>query len=118
MDASDIDPLRINTKEILIRQKDDESIFPFADGTAKLSGRDYEFRESIRRREPTVRSEDFSRELHDETGESQPTEMTDDGDAHADFRSIQGDFIYRHHNEPRVQLYVPKEETFFIPLKN
>ena len=29
----------------------------------------------------------------------------------------QGDFIYRHHNEPRVQLYVPKEETFPIPLK-
>ena len=26
-------------------------------------------------------------------------------------------FIYRHHNEPRVQLNVPKEETFLIPLK-
>ena len=25
--------------------------------------------------------------------------------------------IYRHHNEPRVQLYVPKEETFPIPVK-
>ena len=35
----------------------------------------------------------------------------------ADFWSIQGDFIYRHHNEPRVQLYVPKEETFPVPLK-
>ena len=33
------------------------------------------------------------------------------------FWSIGGDFIYRHHNEPRVQLYVPKEETFPIPLK-
>ena len=33
------------------------------------------------------------------------------------FWSILGDFIYRHHNEPRVQLYVPKEETFPIPLK-
>ena len=32
------------------------------------------------------------------------------------FWSIQGDFIYRHHNEPRGQLYVPKE-TFTIPLK-
>ena len=31
--------------------------------------------------------------------------------------SIQGDFIYRHHNELRVQLYLPKEETFPIPLK-
>ena len=26
-------------------------------------------------------------------------------------------FIYRHHNEPRVQLQVPKEETFPITLK-
>ena len=25
--------------------------------------------------------------------------------------------FYRHHNEPRVQLHVPKEETFPIPLK-
>ena len=34
-----------------------------------------------------------------------------------DFWSIQGDFICRHHNEPRVQLYVPKEETFPVLLK-
>ena len=27
-----------------------------------------------------------------------------------DFWSITGDFIYRHHNEPRVQLYVPKKK--------
>ena len=101
----------------MIRQKDDEFIFPFADGTAKFSGRDYEFREPTLRREPTVRSEDFSRELHDEPGVSQPTESADDAEARADFWSIQGDFIYRHHNEPRVQLHVPKEETFTIPLK-
>ena len=67
--------------------------------------------------EPTVRSEDFSRELRDEPGESQPAKTTDDSEARADFWSIQGDFIYRHHSEPRVQLYVPKEETFPIPLK-
>ena len=41
----------------------------------------------------------------------------DDTEARADFWSIQGDLIYRHHNEPRVQLYVPKEETFPIPLE-
>ena len=43
--------------------------------------------------------------------------MKDDAEARADFCSIQGDFIYRHHNELRVQLHVPKEETFPIPLK-
>ena len=84
--------------------------------TAKLSGRDHDFRESTLRREPTVWSEDFRRELHDEPGESQPTETTDDAEACADFWSIQGDFICRHHNEPQVQLSVPKESTFPIPL--
>ena len=117
LDASDTYPRRIKAKEILIRQKDDEFIFSLTDGSAKLSRRDYEFRESTLRREPTVRSEDFSRELQDELGESQPTETTDYAEARADFWSIQGEFICRHHNDPRVQLYVPKEETFPIPLK-
>ena len=54
------------------------------------------------RREPTVRSEGFSSELQSESGESQPTEPTDDAEARADFWSIHGDFICRHHNEHRV----------------
>ena len=83
----------------------------------KLSGRDYDSREPTLSQEQTVRSEDFSGELQGEPGESQPTETTDDAEAWADFWSIQGDFIYRHHNEPRVQLHVQKEETFPIPLK-
>ena len=66
---------------------------------------------------PTVRSEDFGRELQGESGESQPAESTDDADASADLWSIQGDFIYRHHNELRVQLHVLKEEIFHVPLK-
>ena len=45
------------------------------------------------------------------------TETKDVAEARADFWSIQGVFIYRLHNEPRVQLNVPKEETFTIPLK-
>ena len=104
-------------RSIWQHKKDDDFIFPVADGTAKLSGRDYELREPTPKREPTVRSEHFSRELQSESGESQPTESTDDVEVCADFRWIQGDFIYRHHNEPRFQLYVPKEETLPIPLK-
>ena len=117
LDASEIYPRRINAKEVLIRHKDDEFIFPFADGTAKFSGRDNEFREPTQIRESTARSEDFNRELEGESGESQRAESTYDAEARADVRSIPGDFIYRHHKEPRVQLYVPKEETFPIPLK-
>ena len=105
MDASEIYPRRINAKEVLISQKGEEFIFPIADGTAKLSGRDYEFREPTLRREQTVRSEDISGEFLGEPEEAQPTESTDDAEARADFWSIQGDFICRHHNEPRVQLY-------------
>ena len=113
LDASEIFPRRINAKKGLITQKGDEFKFPVTDGTAKLSGRDYDFRDSTKRQEHTARSEDFST---GEPGESQPTESTDDAGARADW-SVQGDFIYRHHNEPRVQLCVPKEETFPTPLK-
>ena len=61
-------------------------MFPLADVTPKLSGRDYKFREPTLRREPTVRSEYlFSRGLRGEPGESQPTESTDDAEASADF---------------------------------
>ena len=81
------------------------------------SGRDYEFRVPTQRREQPVRSEDLSGEIQGESGESQPAESKDDAEARRDFWSIPGDFICRHHNEPRVQLYVPKEETFPFVLK-
>ena len=34
-----------------------------------------------------------------------------------DFWSMSGNFIHRHHVEPRVKLYSPREESFPIPLK-
>ena len=109
LDASEIYLWRINAREVFISQKGDEFVFPVADGTAKLSGRDYDFGQPTLRREHTERSEDFSRELQGEPGESQPTASTDDAEARADFCSKKGDFIYRHHNEPRVQFYLPME---------
>ena len=42
----------------------------------------------------------------------------DAGEARNDFWSMSGNFIYRHHVEPRVKLYSPREEPFPIPLKN
>ena len=41
----------------------------------------------------------------------------DAGEAINDFWSMSGNFIYRHHVEPRVKLYSPREESFHIPLK-
>ena len=41
----------------------------------------------------------------------------DAGEATNDFWAMSGNFIYRHHVEPRVKLYSPREESFPIPLK-
>ena len=41
----------------------------------------------------------------------------EDREARNDFRSIEGNYIYRHHVKTRVQLFVPKEETFLMPLR-
>ena len=40
-----------------------------------------------------------------------------DGEAKEDFWFLSGDFIYRHHVEPRVKLYMSTEESFPIPLE-
>ena len=53
LDTSEIHLRRINAKET---QKENEFIFPVPDGTAKLSGSDYEFREPTPRRKQTERS--------------------------------------------------------------
>ena len=74
MDASEIYPRRINAKEVLIPQRRKNLIFPIADGTARLLGRDYELRKPTLRLEQTVWSEDLSGELQGEPEEPQPTE--------------------------------------------
>ena len=42
--------------------------------------------------------------------------LLDAGEARNDFWSMSGNFIYRHHVEPRVKLYSPREESFPISL--
>ena len=41
----------------------------------------------------------------------------DAGEAINDFWSMSGNFMFRHHVEPRIKLYSPREESFPIPLK-
>ena len=58
----------------------------------------------------------------DESKGSPPTRdfqdsYPDAGEARDDFWSISRDFIFRHHVEPRVKLYTPREESFSTPLK-
>ena len=59
LDESEIHARRFNAKEIITPRSGDIFIFQIADGTAKLSGRDHEFRKSILTRDQPVRSEDL-----------------------------------------------------------
>ena len=104
-------------KEVLIRRKDDEFIFTVGRWYSKIVRMTLRFL-GIHSKAGTNRVE---RRLQWRTsrriGRVSTGRTTDDAEARADFWSIQGDFIYRHHNEPQVQLCVPKEETFPVPLK-
>ena len=118
MDASEIYSKRLNAKEVIF-PKQGEFIFPIADGRIKTPGGDQELRTST-----SVRPRPIQGESHiDCLGESegslpQPHDsLPDAGEAIHDFWCISGSFIYRHHVEPRVKLYSPREESFPIPLK-
>ena len=43
--------------------------------------------------------------------------LPDAGEAIDDFWSMSGNFIFRHHVDPRVKLYSPTKESIPIPLK-
>ena len=97
-----------------------KSYSPVADGTVKLSGKDLVLRTSTLVRDRPDRGEEQGNLLGASDGSS-PTPFRDsslhDGEARNYFWSISGNFIYRHHVEPRVKLYLPREASFPIPLK-
>ena len=122
MDASELHARRLNAKEVLSPMKSDNFIFPVADGTAKISGGDQDLRTSILIRDRPERGEEQEVLRGKSDGLSSPTPLQDDfalddAEAKNDFWSATGDFICRHHVEPRVKLYVPREESFLIPMK-
>ena len=118
MDASEIYSKRLNAKEVIF-PKQGEFIFPIADGRIKIPGGDQELRTSTLIREHPIRREGQRHFLGESEGSlPQPQDsFPDAGEARIDFWSISGSFIYRHHVEPRVKLYSPREEPFLIPLK-
>ena len=93
--------------------------FPAADGRINLSGRDQELRTSTLIREHPIRGEDQRDFLGESEGSLPPPQdsFPDAGEAINDFWSMSGNFKNRHHVEPRVKLYSPREESFPIPLK-
>ena len=118
MDASEIYSKRLNAKEVIF-PKQGEFIFPAADGRIKLFEGDQELKTPTLIREHPIRGESQLDFLGESEGSLPPPQdsLPDAGEAINDFWSMSGNFIYRHHVEPRVKLYSPREESFPIPLK-
>ena len=118
MDASEICSKRLNAKEVIFLQKG-EFIVPIADGRIKTLGGDQELRTSTLIRPRPIQGGshiDFLRES--EGSLPQPHDsFPDAGEAINCFWSMSGSFIYRHHVDPRDELYSQREESFPVPLK-
>ena len=99
--------------------KSNQNLRVFADGTVKLSGGDEVLRTSTSIRDSPDRGEEQGNLRGESDGSPPPFQdsLPDDGEARNDFRSISGNYIYRHHVEPTAKLYMPKEESFPIPMK-
>ena len=122
MDASVLHARRLNAKEVLTPQRSGNLTFPVADGTVKIFVGEQRLRTSTLTRDRPGRGEEQEVLRGESGGLSSPTPLQDDStrdeaEAEHDFWSITGDFIYRHHVEPRVKLYMLREESFPIPLK-
>ena len=70
-------------------------------------------------RERPIRGEGHVDFLGESEGSLSPPRdsFLDAGEAMNDFWSMSGNFIYRHHVEPRVKLYSPRVESVPTPLK-
>ena len=118
MDASEIYSKRLNAKEVIF-PKQGEFIFPIADGRIKTLGGDQDLRTSTLVRHRPIQGESHVDFLGESEGSlPQPHDsFPDASEAINDFWSMSGSFMYRHHVEPRVKLYSPREESLPIPLK-
>ena len=98
----------------MIFPKEGEFTFPIADGRIKTLGGDQELRTSTLIRPRPIQGEGHVDFLGESEGSCpQPHDsLPDAGEAMNDFWSMSGSFIYRHHVEPRVKLYSPREESF------
>ena len=120
MDASEIYSKRLNAKEVIFHKEKGKFIFPVAGGRIKLLGGDQELRTSTLIRQRPIQGESHLDFLGESEGSLPPphNSFPDAGEAINDFWSMSGNFKNRHHVEPRVKLYSPREESFPIPLKD
>ena len=120
MDASEIYSKRLNAKEVIFFQRKRRIYFSNRRWTNQTPWR-RSGPENIHLHTGTSNSR---RKVIDFVGESEGSLPPRPDDSFPDaseainyFLSMSGNFIYRHHVEPRVQLYSPREESFPIPLK-
>ena len=120
MDASEIYSKRLNAKEVIFPKEKGEFIFSNRRWTNQTLGGDQDLRTSTSIRDRPIRGESHIEFLGDSEGSLPPPQdsFPDAGEAINDFWSMSGSFIFRHHVEPRVKLYSPREEPFPIPLKD
>ena len=118
MDASGIYSKKLNAKEVIFPNENGKIIFPAADRRIKLSGGDQELRTPTLIWEHPSRGESHDDFLGKSEGSLPPPQdsFPDEGEAINDFWSMSGNFIYRHHVEPRIKLFSPREESLPIPL--
>ena len=91
-----------------------------ADGRIKLPGGDQYLRTSTLVRHRPIQGErniDFLGQSEGSPPSPPQDSCPDAGEARNHFWSMSWNFIYRHHVEPRVKLYSPREKSFPIPLK-
>ena len=114
MDASEIYSTRLNAKEVVFPKEKGEFIFPIADGGIKTLGGDQELRTSTLIRDHPIRGEGQRYFLGESEGSLPPPphdSYPDAGEAINDFWSMSGNFIFRHHVEPRVKLFSLREKN-------
>ena len=121
MDASELDARRLNAKEVVTNMKM-KNVYSQSqmEQSNPLDETDVETIHFNRGSSGTTRKTIIFQGESDKL--SSPTPLEDDStkyDAEAKhyFWSVTGDFIYRHHVEPRVKLHMPQEESFPIPMK-
>ena len=114
MDASEIYSKRLNAKEVIFPKEKGEYISPIADGRIKTLGGDQDLRTSTLIRHRPIQGESNIDFLGESEGSLPPPQdsFPDAGEAMNDLWSMSGNFIYRHHVEPRVKLCTPREESF------
>ena len=119
MDASEIYSKRLNAKDLIFPKLKWKFYFPVADGRIKLPGEDEDLRTPTLIQDRPIRGESHVDFLGESEGSLPPHQdsLQDAGEAINDLWSMSGNFIYRHHVEPRVKLHSPREESFPIPLK-